>query len=130
MQKRERECDRAEPDAPVLVTQWLRGLGHGFDRGVKPARDTEQGAAPFGCDLEEREFLVDIERLLGKHLNRIDEHAFVATQPAPSMTDLAARGRAGGPKKQSSGPSGRRGGGRGDGGGGRRGGRRRRGSRR
>lgn len=104
-------------DLPNVPETYVHRIG-------RTARAGASGIALSFCDTEEREYLVDIERLIGRHLARIDEHGFVASQPAPPMTDLESRSkgggqRPGGGKKKSS----RRGGGRG-----RRGGRPRRAS--
>jgi ATP-dependent RNA helicase RhlE len=55
--------------------------------------------------VEEREFLEDIERLMGRHLLRIEEHDYPPTQPLPPPTDLAHRrvGRRPQQKKKSGG---------------------------
>lgn len=100
-------------DLPNVPETYVHRIG-------RTARAGASGIALSFCDTEEREYLVDIERLIGRHLLRVDEHGFIATEAAPPMTDLEARKGGGGPrpggaKKKSS----RRGGGRGRRGGGR-----------
>ena len=72
----------------------------------RTARAGADGIALSFCDQEEREFLVDIERLSGKHIPRVLDHAYVTGAPPP-MTDLARRG-GGGPRPQQSGGGGGR----------------------
>ena len=100
-------------DLPNIPETYVHRIG-------RTARAGASGIALSFCEDEEREYLVDIERLIGRHLERVDAHGFVPAALAPPMTDLEARKRppsAGGGKKKSSG------GGGGGGGGGRRGGR-------
>jgi ATP-dependent RNA helicase RhlE len=52
----------------------------------RTARAGADGIALSLCDAEERAFLVDIERLIGRHLDRVEEHRY-AVRPPP-MTDL------------------------------------------
>lgn len=59
----------------------------------RTARAGASGVALSFCDVEERDYLIDIERLLGKHLARVDDHAFPASAAAPAMTDLDAKSR-------------------------------------
>ena len=71
----------------------------------RTARAGATGVALSFCDVEERDFLVDIERLLGEHIERVQEHDFIATQPPPPLTELSPgrRQQAGGkrnPKKR------------------------------
>ena len=93
-------------DLPNIPETYVHRIG-------RTARAGASGIALSFCDPEERDFLVDIERLLGKHLLRIDEHAFAPNGRLPPMTDLQSKSR---PARSSSG--GRRGGGGGGGGGG------------
>jgi ATP-dependent RNA helicase RhlE len=98
-------------DLPNVPETYVHRIG-------RTARAGASGIALSFCDTEEREYLIDIERLIGRHLIRVDTHGFVASIPAPAMTDLEARKRppaSGGAKKKS---SNRRGRGRGRSGGG------------
>jgi len=97
-------------DLPNVPETYVHRIG-------RTARAGASGIALSFCETDEREYLVDIERLLGKHIVRVDEHAFPASLAPPPMTDLAGRGRAGGPKRSGSGRS-RGGRGRSGGGGG------------
>jgi ATP-dependent RNA helicase RhlE len=99
-------------DLPNVPETYVHRIG-------RTARAGASGMALSFCDIEERPYLVDIERLIGRHLERVDGHAFPASQAAPEMTDLEGRGRppgSGGSKR--GGRSRSRGGGRGGGGGG------------
>ncbi len=99
-------------DLPNVPETYVHRIG-------RTARAGASGIALSFCDTEEREYLVDIERLIGRHIPRVDSHGFVAQIPAPPMTDLESRARPPGSGKKSGG--GRRRGG-GGGGAGRRGG--------
>ncbi|MBX7082963.1 MAG: DEAD/DEAH box helicase [Nannocystaceae bacterium] len=98
-------------DLPNVPETYVHRIG-------RTARAGASGVAMSLCDTEEREYLVDIERLIGRHLDRIDHAA--APRDTPPPTDLASRTRpaarpASGPR-----PGARRSGrGRGGGGGGR-----------
>ncbi|MEM6994016.1 MAG: DEAD/DEAH box helicase [Myxococcota bacterium] len=107
-------------DLPNVPETYVHRIG-------RTARAGASGIALSFCDFEEREFLIDIERLIGQHLQRIEQHAMPPSQPLPPPTDLEARGRPAAAKRSRGG--GGRGGGRGGaggrprtGGGGRRGG--------
>jgi len=88
-------------DLPNVPETYVHRIG-------RTARAGASGIALSFCDTEEREYLVDIERLIGRHIQRIESHGFVASQAAPPMTDLESRhrkpqgGRPGGGKKKSS----------------------------
>ena len=85
-------------DLPNVPETYVHRIG-------RTARAGASGVALSFCEVEERPYLVDIERLIGRHLERVDSHGFVATAPAPPMTDLESRKRpagAGGGKKKSS----------------------------
>ena len=85
-------------DLPNVPETYVHRIG-------RTARAGASGIALSFCEDEEREYLVDIERLIGQHLERVTAHGFVAAAPAPPMTDLEARKRppaAGGGKKKSS----------------------------
>jgi ATP-dependent RNA helicase RhlE len=91
-------------DLPNVAETYVHRIG-------RTARAGASGVALSFCDTEERAYLVDIERLLGKHLERVEDHAFRARTPAPPLTDLAGRARPASPP-----PRGRRRRGRGRGG--------------
>jgi ATP-dependent RNA helicase RhlE len=116
-------------DLPNVPETYVHRIG-------RTARAGASGIALSFCDDEEREYLIDIERVIGQHVPRTENHPFPPTQPPPPATDLSPRGR-GAPRPASSQPRRddrgeprefRGGGGGGGGGGGRRdGGRRGRG---
>ncbi len=54
----------------------------------RTARAGEGGTALSFCMESEREDLAQIERLIGRHLDRIDEHPFQSPLPAPPLTQL------------------------------------------
>ena len=54
----------------------------------RTARAGEDGVALSFCMESEREDLAQIERLIGRHLDRIDEHPFRSPLPAPPLTQL------------------------------------------
>lgn len=83
-------------DLPNIPETYVHRIG-------RTARAGNSGIALSFCEDEEREYLVDIERLIKRHIQRIETHGFVATQPAPPMTDLAGRGKSGGGSRPSSG---------------------------
>ena len=73
-------------DLPNVPETYVHRIG-------RTARAGAEGIAISMCDREEREFLVDIERLIRRHLDRVDDHPFPPTEPLPAMTDLESRGR-------------------------------------
>src|SRR5690606_13820355 len=98
-------------DLPNIPETYVHRIG-------RTGRAGADGIALSFCDVEERPYRADIERLTKQHLERVEEHAYPATQPPPGPTDLARRGskggspggaaRGGAPKKN--GARGRRGG--------------------
>ena len=110
-------------DLPNIPETYVHRIG-------RTGRADASGIAVSFCDDEERPFLADIERLLGEHIARVDNHPYPPSRPPPAETSLV-RGVHGGPRppatQRSPGPSRggggpRRGGGGGGGGGGRTGG--------
>ncbi len=93
-------------DLPNVPETYVHRIG-------RTARAGASGIALSFCDLEERDYLIDIERLIGQHLLRVDEHDHVATEAAPPMTDLESKRRPGGAKKKKRSGGGSRRGGRG-----------------
>lgn len=103
-------------ELPNIAETYVHRIG-------RTGRAGAEGRALSFCDAEEREFLVDIERLLGRSLPAITNHPHPSPLGLPPPVDLTRRRR---PEPSSSrgpsrGPS-RDGGGGGGGGGGRRGG--------
>ena len=78
-------------DLPNIPETYVHRIG-------RTARAGAEGIALSFCDHEEREFLVDIERLIGLHIPRVLDHAFVAGAAPPPMTDLSPRRGGGGPR--------------------------------
>lgn len=98
-------------DLPNVPETYVHRIG-------RTARAGASGIALSFCDVEERPYLVDIERLIGRHIERVEEHAFPAAQGLPPMTDLDRKTRAQPAKKSAkkrSGSGGRGRGGRGRG---------------
>ncbi len=104
-------------DLPDVPETYVHRIG-------RTARAKASGIALSFCDAaEEGDNLVDIERLLGEHIERVEDHAFASKRPA-ALTDLNSRskprssggkgrGKGGGKKSGSRrGGGGRRGGGR------------------
>jgi len=96
-------------DLPNVPETYVHRIG-------RTARAGASGIAISFCDLEERAYLVDIERLIRKQIPRVEEHGYPPSQPLPAMTDLAGMGGGAGgsgrAKRTSAGQSGgeRRGG--------------------
>jgi len=90
-------------DLPNVPETYVHRIG-------RTARAGLSGVALSFCDEEERDFLVDIERLMGRHLDRVSAASSVSSRQDPPMTDLNSRARTSlSPKPQ---PHGRGGGGR------------------
>jgi len=103
-------------DLPNVPETYVHRIG-------RTARAGASGIALSFCQTDERPYLVDIERLLGEHVERILEHPYPPSQAPPAATDLNGRGGGGGGSynnsgRRSGGGRGRSGGGRGRGGGG------------
>jgi len=106
-------------DLPNIPETYVHRIG-------RTARAGASGVAYSFCQDDERPYLVDIERLLGKHIERELDHRYPPSDPPPPLTDLESRSRSGSrsgrPGGKKPGPS--RGGRPGRGGGNRRRGRR------
>jgi ATP-dependent RNA helicase RhlE len=101
-------------DLPNVPETYVHRIG-------RTGRAGRAGIALSFCDLEEREYLVDIERLIEREVDRVEEHGYPPSQALPAATDLTGKGRTGGRGGQSGGnrrPA--QGGGNRSGGGGRR----------
>ena len=72
-------------DLPNVPETYIHRIG-------RTARAGSSGIALSFCDVEERPYLVDIERLIGRHLGRVEDHGYPPTQRLPPMTDLEGRG--------------------------------------
>jgi ATP-dependent RNA helicase RhlE len=73
-------------DLPNVPETYVHRIG-------RTARAGATGIALSFCDLEERAFLVDIERLLRKHIPRVEKHDYMPPQAPPPATDLASKSR-------------------------------------
>ncbi len=91
-------------DLPNVPETYVHRIG-------RTARAGASGIALSFCDIEERPFLADIERLIHKHIDRVDEHAFQATEPPPGPTDLDKKGSSASGRRPGGGGGGNRGGG-------------------
>jgi len=69
-------------DLPNVPETYVHRIG-------RTARAGASGVALSLCDAEERAYLADIERLIGQHLVRVDEHAHQPAQAPPPPTDLS-----------------------------------------
>ena len=68
-------------DVPNIPETYVHRIG-------RTGRAGAAGIALSFCDVEERPYLTDIEKLIKQRLQRIEEHEFVATQPPPPQTRL------------------------------------------
>lgn len=84
-------------DLPNVPETYIHRIG-------RTGRAGRSGIALSFCDIEERPYLVDIERLIGKHVPRLVEHICPPTQPLPPETDLNSRSKSGGGRSQGSSP--------------------------
>jgi ATP-dependent RNA helicase RhlE len=73
-------------DLPNVPETYVHRIG-------RTARAGAAGIAISFCDVDEREFLPGIERLIGHHLPRVEEHRFAPRTAPPPATDLHARTR-------------------------------------
>jgi ATP-dependent RNA helicase RhlE len=86
-------------DLPNVPETYVHRIG-------RTARAGAEGVALSFCESEERPYLVDIERLIQRHIERVEEHDFPPTEPLPALTDLSAR-RGRSPGKKGAGREGR-----------------------
>jgi ATP-dependent RNA helicase RhlE len=73
-------------DLPNVPETYVHRIG-------RTARAGAAGEAISFCEQEERPYLVDIERLIKQHIDRVIDHGYPPSQPLPGLTDLAPRGR-------------------------------------
>lgn len=66
----------------------------------RTARAGASGIAYSFCDTEERAYLRDIERLIQRHVPRMEENPYASPMPPPPTTDLKGRGYSGGSRPQ------------------------------
>jgi len=91
-------------DLPNVPETYVHRIG-------RTARAGASGISFSFCDVEERPYLADIERLIKQHVPRIADHPFPPSQPLPKATDLESRSSGGGKKRSGGGGRKRRGGG-------------------
>ena len=91
-------------DLPDVPETYVHRIG-------RTARAGAAGIALSFCDVEEWDNLASIERLIGRHIQRVDDHKYLPAH-SPTVTDLRSRGPSGGahPQPKRSGGQGRRGG--------------------
>jgi len=65
----------------------------------RTARAGAQGIAFSFCDVDERPYLRDIERLIQMHIERVDDHPHASTQAPPPETQLTGENHPRGPAK-------------------------------
>ena len=71
-------------DLPNVPETYLHRIG-------RTARAGASGTAISFCQQDERPYLVDIERLIGEHVERVLDHDYPPAQPPPAATDLTDR---------------------------------------
>jgi ATP-dependent RNA helicase RhlE len=72
-------------DLPNVPETYVHRIG-------RTARAGASGTAISLCQQDEEPYLADIERLMGRHVARVEEHAYSSRRPLPPVTDLRARG--------------------------------------
>ncbi|HVH97487.1 MAG TPA: DEAD/DEAH box helicase [Enhygromyxa sp.] len=72
-------------DLPNVPETYVHRIG-------RTARAGATGVAWSFCDSEERPFLVDIERLMKRHIERVDDHRYPPSERPPAQTDLSGKG--------------------------------------
>ena len=75
-------------DLPNIPETYVHRIG-------RTGRAGATGIAFSFCQDNERDYLIDIERLIGLHIHRVEEHPFPASIADPPMTDLKAKGKVG-----------------------------------
>lgn len=71
-------------DLPNVPETYVHRIG-------RTARAGREGIAVSFCDVEERPYLVDIERLIQRHIERVENHPYPPSQPLPPQTNLTGR---------------------------------------
>jgi len=89
-------------DLPNVPETYVHRIG-------RTARAGAAGQAISFCEQEERPYLVDIERLIKQHIDRVLDHGHPPSQPPPPPTDLAPRTRSQPASPRRAGGGGRRG---------------------
>lgn len=79
-------------DLPNIPETYVHRIG-------RTARAGASGMALSFCQSDERPYLVDITRLIGQHLDRVEDHPYPPSEPLPAPVDLDAKpGRRSKPK--------------------------------
>jgi len=73
-------------DIPNIPETYVHRIG-------RTARAGASGVSISFCESEERPYLVDIERLLEAHIDRVDDHPYPPSQRPPGPTDLHGHSR-------------------------------------
>jgi len=73
-------------DLPNVPETYVHRIG-------RTARAGAAGVALSFCEQEERPYLVDIERLIKQHIDRVLDHDYPPSQSPPGPTDLESRTR-------------------------------------
>jgi ATP-dependent RNA helicase RhlE len=73
-------------DLPNVPETYVHRIG-------RTARAGAAGVALSFCQHDERPYLVDIERLIKQHIDRVLDHGYPPSEPLPGVTDLASRTR-------------------------------------
>lgn len=71
-------------DLPNVPETYVHRIG-------RTARAGASGVAYSFCDTKERDYLVDVERLIQRHIDRVDDHAYLPSTPPPGPTPLSGR---------------------------------------
>jgi len=71
-------------DLPNVPETYVHRIG-------RTGRAGASGVALSFCDVEERDYLADIERLIRQQVPRVEAHPYPPSQPLPPQTDLDAR---------------------------------------
>ena len=71
-------------DLPNVPETYVHRIG-------RTARAGASGVAISFCQQDERPYLVDIERLIGAHVDRVLDHDYPPSQPPPPASDLSSR---------------------------------------
>ena len=81
-------------DLPNVPETYVHRIG-------RTARAGASGTAWSFCDSEERPYLADIERLMKRHIERVEDHAYPPTERPPEPTNLEGRSSGRSPSKPS-----------------------------
>ncbi|MBK8975010.1 MAG: DEAD/DEAH box helicase [Planctomycetes bacterium] len=73
-------------DLPNIPETYVHRIG-------RTARAGREGIALSFCDVEERDFLRDIEKLIRRRIPAVDDHPFAGSVPAPQVADAPRQGR-------------------------------------